>query len=46
MEQELQNSLDRRVSSAGLLDLIFMTERTNPVTSDPSTVKVVFWPRC
>jgi hypothetical protein len=27
-------------------DLTSMTERTNPVTSDPFTVKVVFWPRC
>jgi hypothetical protein len=30
----------------GLLDLTSMTERTNPVTGDPSTVTVVFWPRC
>jgi hypothetical protein len=30
----------------GLLALISMTERTNPVTSDPFTVNVVLWPRC
>ncbi len=34
------------IQRVGLLDLTSMTERTNPVTSDPSTVKVVFWPRC
>jgi hypothetical protein len=30
----------------GLLNLTSMTERTSPVTSDPLTVNVVFWPRC
>jgi hypothetical protein len=34
------------IQRVGLLDLTSMTERTNPVTSDPSTVKVVFLPRC
>jgi hypothetical protein len=30
------------IQRVGLLDLTSMTEWTNPVTSDPSTVKVVF----
>ena len=30
----------------GSLDLASITEWTNPVTSDPSTVKDVFWRRC
>ncbi len=34
------------IQRVGLLDLTSMTERTNPVTGDPSTVTVVFWPRC
>ena len=34
------------IQRVGSLDLTSMTERTNPVTSDPSRVKVVFWPRC
>jgi hypothetical protein len=29
-----------------LPDFTSMTERTNPVTSDPFTAKAVFWPRC
>jgi hypothetical protein len=31
------------IQCVGWLDLTSMTERTNPVTSDPSTVKVVFF---
>ena len=34
------------IQRLGKLDLTSMTERTNPVTSDRSTVKVVFLPRC
>jgi len=34
------------IQRVGWLDLTSMIERTNPVTSDPFTVKVVFWPRC
>jgi len=34
------------IQRIGLLALTSMTEWTNPVTSDPFTVKVVFWPRC
>jgi hypothetical protein len=34
------------IQRLGWLDLTSMTERTNPVTSDPSTVKVAFLPRC
>jgi hypothetical protein len=34
------------IQRVGLLDLTSMTEQTNPVTGDPSTVTVVFWPRC
>jgi hypothetical protein len=34
------------IQRVGLLDLTSMTERTNPVTSDPFTVTVVFWRRC
>ncbi len=35
------------IQRVGLLpDLTSMTERTNPVTSNPSTVKAVFRPRC
>jgi hypothetical protein len=30
------------IQRVGLLDLTSMTERTNPVTGDPSTVTVVF----
>jgi hypothetical protein len=30
----------------GLLDWTSMTERTKPVTRDPSTVKIAFRPRC
>jgi hypothetical protein len=30
------------IHRVGLLDLTSMTERTNAVTGDPSTVKVVF----
>jgi hypothetical protein len=32
------------IQHVGLLDLTSMTERTNPATSDPSTVNFVFWP--
>ena len=34
------------IQRVGLLDLTSMTERTGPVTGDPSTVTVVFWSRC
>jgi hypothetical protein len=35
------------IQRVGLLpDFTSMTERTNPVTSDPFTSKAVFWPRC
>ena len=34
------------IQRVGLLDLTSMTERTNPVTGNPSTVTVVFLPRC
>ncbi|HXN67383.1 MAG TPA: hypothetical protein VN926_06960 [Bradyrhizobium sp.] len=34
------------IQRVGLLDFTSMTERTNPVTSDPFTVTFVFWPRC
>jgi hypothetical protein len=34
------------IQRVGLLDFTTMTERTSPVTGDPSTVTVVFWPRC
>jgi|KBSSwiS6_1023812.scaffolds.fasta_scaffold159668_1 hypothetical protein len=35
------------IQRVGLLgDLTSMTDRTNPVTSDPLIFKVVFWPRC
>jgi len=34
------------IQRLGLLDLTSMTERTSPVTSHPSTVKDVLWPRC
>ena len=34
------------IQRVGPLDLTSMTERTSPVTGDPSTVTVAFWPRC
>jgi hypothetical protein len=34
------------IQRLGLPDLASMTEWTNPVTSDPSIVKVVFCRRC
>jgi hypothetical protein len=34
------------IQRVGLLDLSSMIEWTSAVTSDPSTVTVVFWPRC
>ena len=34
------------IQRVGLLDLTSITEWTTPVTSIPSTVTVVFWPRC
>jgi hypothetical protein len=34
------------IQRVGLLDLTSITERTNPVTRDPFSFKVVFWPRC
>jgi hypothetical protein len=34
------------IQRVGLLALTSMTERTNPVTSDPFTVNVVLWARC
>jgi hypothetical protein len=34
------------IQRVGMLALTSITERTNPVTSDPLTIKVVFWLRC
>lgn len=34
------------IERVGLLDLAYMTEWTNPVTSDPSAVKDILWRRC
>jgi hypothetical protein len=34
------------IQREGLMNLTSMTKSTNPVTSDPSTVTAVCWPRC
>jgi hypothetical protein len=42
----LGSAMTVMIQRVGSPDLVSMTEWTNPVTSDPSTVKDVFGRRC